>query len=111
MTGWHSKMLGDAVEAYNPTMEIMEYFTSLALTNAQATGQHVHDAAVFSQDDPETNLVTVYFTPSAEAVAVRFGATPCEKPESTEGLSLLCGEATAAWEAHFPDRHRIFHGA
>ena len=105
MTGWRSKTLGNGVEAYNPTMEIQESFMTSALTHTRTTGQRIHDAAVFSRNDSETNLVTVYFTPSAEAVAVRFGATPCEKPEPTGDFGLLVGEATA-WEAHFPDRRR-----
>ena len=104
MTGWRSKTLGNGVEAYSPTVEIIEAMAH-AIAHARMIGQHIHDVAIFSQDDPETNLVTVYFTPSAEAVAVRFGATPCEKPVSTGDFSLLVGEATA-WEAHFPDRHR-----
>jgi hypothetical protein len=102
MTEWRSKVLGNGTEAYNRKMEIMDAFMARAMTNAQTTGQHMHDAAVFSKDNPETHLTTVYFTPSAWAVAVQFGATPCEKPVPDGDFSLLTGETTA-WDAHFPE--------
>ena len=107
MTGWHSKELGDGVEAYVPTSEIQEAFLTLTLTQAR-TGRYSTDAAIFSHYDLESNVVTVYFTPTAEFLAVAFGATPCEKPVPTGDFALIVGDARA-WEAHFPghlDRRR-----
>ena len=100
MTGWHSKVLGDGVEAFVPTTKIQESFLTLAQTQAQ-TGRYPTDAAVFSRNDLEANMVTVYFTPSAELLAVAFGATPCEKPSPTDYFALIVGDFRA-WEAHFP---------
>ena len=35
MVGWHSKELGDGVEAFDPTTEIQESFLTLVQTQAQ----------------------------------------------------------------------------
>ena len=107
MVGWHSKELGDGVEAFDPTTEIQESFLTLVQTQAQ-TGHYPFDAAVFSRHDLETNVVTVYFTPSVELLAMECGATPCEKPEAAGDFALIVGDERA-WEAHFPgylEQHR-----
>ena len=100
MTSWYKKELGDGVEAFVPTTEIQDAFLDLALSQAQL-GQHSFDAAVFSRCDLETNVVTVYFTPSARLLAMAFSATPCTKPVPTEGFALIVGD-DRAWEGHFP---------
>ena len=100
MADWNSKELGDGVEAFVPTARIQESFLTLAQTQAR-TGQYSIDAAVFSRYDLETNVVTVYFTPSAELLALAFGATPCEKPVPTGDFALIVGDVRA-WDAHFP---------
>ena len=100
MAGWHSKVLGDGVEAFVPTSKIQEAFLTLAQSQAR-TGHYPTDAAVFSRYDSKTNVVTVYFTPSAELLAVAFGAAPCEKPAPTGDFGLIVGDARV-WEAHFP---------
>ena len=100
MASWYSKELGDGVEAFVPTTKIQDAFLSLAQTQARS-GHYPYDAAVFSRYDLETNVVTVYFTPSAQLLATEFGATPCEQPEPTAGFALIVGDARA-WEAHFP---------
>ncbi len=48
--------------------------------------------AVFSRYDLEKNIVTVYFSPGASALAKMFGAAPCEKPKKEGRLSLLVGD-------------------
>ena len=100
MSGWHSKVLGDGVEAFVPTSKIQAAFLTLAQSQAR-TGHYPTDAAVFSRYDSKTNVVTVYFTPSAELLAVAFGAVPCEKPGPIGDFGLIVGDARA-WEAHFP---------
>lgn len=100
MAGWHSKELGDGLEAFAPTSKIQEAFLNLAYTQAR-TGQYSTDAAVFSRYDLKANVVTVYFTPSAELLAKAFGATPCEQPVPSDGFALIVGDARA-WDAHFP---------
>lgn len=64
-----------------------------------ASGQPI-DMAVFSRYDVRNNLVTVYFSPGASALANMFDAEPCEKP-SFSGLCLEVGDATC-WEEFFP---------
>lgn len=87
MSQWYSKSLGDGVAAFAPTSQIQEAFLPLFT----AVGQPI-DMAVFSRYDLEKNIVTVYFTPGATALAEMFGATPCEKPKREGRLSLLVGD-------------------
>ena len=101
MASWYSKELGDGVEANKSTKEIQEAFLTLAMA-----GRCSSDVAVFSRYDLETNVVTVYFTPSAELLAKKFGAVPCEKPIPEEGFGLSAGDAMAL-EVHFP-RYRAY---
>ena len=100
MTSWHSKELGDGVQASQPTLAIIEAFLAIALGHARA-GREVRDAAVFSHSEPGASRVTVYFTPSAELLATRFDALPCEKPVPAPGFSLIAGDERV-WDAHFP---------
>ena len=100
MAGWRSKELGDGVEAFAPTSEIQDAFCSLALAQARG-GQYSYDAAVFSAYNSKTNVVTVYFSPTAELLAKMFGAMPCEKPVPKGDFGLSVGDERA-WDTHFP---------
>ena len=97
MSTWYSKELGDGVAAFGPSSKIQEAFFQLA-----KAGANVEDIAVFSRYDLETNVVTVYFTPSASLLASAFNASPCENPTPGGGLALLVGDARS-WKIHFPD--------
>ena len=96
MASWYSKDLGDGIQSKKPTDEIMETFYALRVAGSLSS-----DAAVFSRYDLGSNMVTVYFTPSAELLTRAFGAVPCEKADPQKGISLIVGE-DGAWEAHFP---------
>lgn len=87
MTQWYSKELGDGTQAFGPSGQIQEAFLPLFAAARQPT-----DMAVFSRYDLEKNIVTVYFSPSASALAKMFDATPCEKPRKEGRLSLLVGD-------------------
>ena len=87
MTQWYSKDLGDGIDANAPSSQIQEAFRPLFAATGQPT-----DMAVFSWYDLEKNMVTVYFSPGASALAKMFGATPCEKPKKEGRLSLLVGD-------------------
>lgn len=100
MADWYSKVLGGGLEALILRNKIPESYLVLAQLHAR-TGHYPTDAAVFSRHDLETNLVTVYFTPSAELLALEYGATPCNKPEPTDDFILNVGDPRA-WEVHFP---------
>lgn len=87
MSQWYSKELGDGVSAFAPTGQIQEAFLPLFAAAGQPT-----DMAVFSRYDLEKNIVTVYFSPGASALAKMFGASPCEKPKKEGRLSLVVGD-------------------
>lgn len=86
MSEWYSKELGDGVQAFAPTMQILEAFLPASVT----AGQPIY-MAIFSRYDLETNIITVYFSPAAASLAKIFNATPCKKP-SFERLGLLVGD-------------------
>lgn len=96
MSPWHSKAVGDGVQAFQPAMQLHQAFLALV----QAGGVPAN-AAVFSYYDLHANVVTWYFTPEATTLAKAFGAIECEKPVPQEGFGLLSGDGRA-WETHFP---------
>jgi len=99
MEQWHSKALGDGTAALAPSMRIQELF----LPMFAASGQPLR-MAVFSRYDLESNVVTVYFSPTASRLAELFGAKPCDKPTS-ERIGLLVGDMRC-WDIHFPEKRR-----
>jgi hypothetical protein len=98
MSTWYSKDLGDGVEAYAPTQEIMNLFQAFFVA-----AKLPKDMAIFSAYPSKTNVVTVYLTPACGAVATAIGAKPCDKPRRDEGsdLGLLIGHSDA-WKVFFP---------
>jgi len=97
MPTWYKKELGDGVAAYNPSMEVQKLYIQLA-----ATGKDMSKIGIFSATDAETNTIAIYFTPEAEVLANKYDASPSEKPDSSNGISLLVGESTL-WAEHFPE--------
>lgn len=100
MASWYSKELGDGVEAFEPTTEIQDKFFELTMKRILSV-DNSSDVAVFSRYDLKTNVVTVYFSPSAKPLAKVFDATPCNKPVPTEDLALIAS-VNQAWDLHFP---------
>ena len=90
MTQWYSKDLGDGIDANAPSKQIRETFLPLF-----AAAGCPMDMAVISHYGLEKNVVTVYFSPGASALAKAFGAVPCEKPKKVEGFKLLVGDNRA----------------
>jgi len=86
MSEWYSKDLGDGVQAFAPSGQILEAF----IPAFAAAGQPI-EMAVYSRYDLKANVVTVYFSPAAASLAKTFDATSCEKP-SFERLGLLVGD-------------------
>ncbi len=95
MDTWYSRSLGDGIEAYQPSKQIIDSFMPFHDT----AGNPLH-MVVFSREDPETNIITANFSPSAHALAALFNATPCEKP-SPDGLTFLVGDQRA-WDILYP---------
>ena len=97
MTSWHSKDVGDGVEALPQVQRLHQAF--IALTKAGGLSPTI---GVFSVYDLRANVVTWYFSPEAALLAQAFHATPCEKPNPTGDFALAVGDARA-WGYHFPD--------
>lgn len=96
MTQWYSKELGDGLEAFVPRHETLQAHQAFTLANRCTGG-----AAVLSRYDAETNVVTVYFCPAAEVLALQLDASSCDKPVPGGGLQILAGVAND-FVAHFP---------
>ena len=96
MTQWFSKDLGDGVQSRAPSNQIQEAFIPLFA----AAGQPI-DMAVFSRYDLKNNVVTIYFSPGASALANMFGGTACEKPKNEGRLALLVGDGRC-WDLFYP---------
>jgi DhnA family fructose-bisphosphate aldolase class Ia len=93
---WFSKNVGDGVAAFGPTHRVTAAFVALAGDHSVSA-----DAAIFSRYDVPTNVVTLYFSPTADIMATAFGATPCTKPNPDRDLALLVGDFNS-WSIHFP---------
>ena len=90
MATWYSKDLGDGIDAHAPSTRIQEAFTAMCIAGRQPL-----DFAVFSRYDLRRNVVSVYFSPSAHALASAFSAVACQKPGNEEGFGLLVGDQRA----------------
>lgn len=99
MDTWYCKDIGDGVAAFQPTMELHKAFLALAQANR---GVVTTGFGVFSYYDLRANVVTLYFSPDAVALAKLMGATPCDKPTPSRGFSLSVGDMRS-WNEHFPD--------
>lgn len=97
MNTWHSKDVGDGFAALRLSQKLHDAFIALI-----ESGQVPDELSVFARYDLRANVVTWYFSPRAEILAMGFGATPCEKPVPTKGFALTVGDARS-WEIHFPD--------
>ena len=93
MNQWHCIDLGDGIQACDPSNRIQEAFFAAQLAN----GGNTEGVAVFSRYNLKTNMVTVYFSPKAAALAKQFAATPCSVPSRGGGICLLVGDASA-WD-------------
>jgi hypothetical protein len=93
---WYELFLGNGVEAFAPSTEILKAFPTAFL----AAGQPA-EMAVFSRTSPDNQEVTLYFSPAAASLAKAYpNAVQCEKPVR-KGLGLLVGEQTC-WPVLFP---------
>ncbi|MBJ2162900.1 hypothetical protein IHV84_02785 [Acidovorax sp. IB03] len=102
MSSWYRLDLGNGADAFVPTRQIQEAFMNLLI----AHGTPRSDWALFSRYDLRADNVELYFTPASAALALQFGASPCDKPTHNQfNLGLLCGEASGLLH-HFPDHPR-----
>ena len=97
MTTWHSKNVGDGVEALPQVQKLHQAFIALAKAGGLAP-----TIGVFSVYDLHANVVTWYFSPEATLLAQAFGANPCDKPIPDGDFALTVGDARAR-DFHFPN--------
>ncbi len=96
---WFQLSLGDGLLADLPIREIEQHYR-----NSYAASGHPADLAVFKQHELGHGLhcvVTIYFSPTASALAHHFAASPC-LPPLRSGLELLAGD-TQSWDLLFGD--------
>jgi len=102
---WHSKELGDGMQAFAPTNLMLQAFMNRAIELARSGLQWPDGAALFSKYDLRRNVVTAYITPEAGDLAAALGFKPCEKPDRGadlhDSIGMLFG-SQAAWEIHYP---------
>lgn len=100
MSNWYRLDLGNGADAFAPTRTIQDAFMALLI----AHGAPRPEWALFSRYDLRADNIEMYFTPAAQALALQFGATPCEKPALNQyRMGLLCGEGDGLF-FHFPDQ-------
>ena len=87
MTTWYSIDLGDDDASKKTLQRIMDAFTPKYIGAGRPLGM-----AIFSSISPESNIVTLYFSPKAVSLAMQFGASPCESDFVDQQLSLLVGD-------------------
>lgn len=104
MTTWYRKDLGNGVEAFGPSGEILKAFLTFMFQRV-TEGTYSYDLALFSRYDLSDDNVAVYFSPSAEAFALMFDAIPCDKPTPGNRLALMAGD-DRSWDIHFPEHRR-----
>lgn len=93
---WHTKDVGDGVDAAGPSLKLHEAFFHLVKSGGMPAS-----AAGFGRYDLWANVLTWWFTPQASMLAQAFEAAPCEKPIPEPGFSFLVGDPRA-WQVHFP---------
>ena len=99
---WFCRSSSPTSMGYLTTSErMLQAYFELVLEKA-SSGEEYADIAMFSCYDLETNLDTVYFSPSAESIVRIWNAIPCEKPVPVNGFAKLAGDARA-WQIHFPE--------
>lgn len=90
VSSWCKLDLGNEREAFEPSRQIQQVFMAKFLMAQPGSGR-----ALFSGYDAAAGRICLYFSPAAQDIAQRFGATPCDKPAASARLGLLAGEGDA----------------
>ena len=97
METWYSLEITDADEAKTTMQRIMDAFMPKYI----GAGRPL-DMAVFSSYDASSNVWTLYFSPKAMSLAMRFGASGFEPDFVDQDLELLVGDPKCI-NVLFPD--------
>lgn len=100
MKGWFTKNFGDAMLVTESLDQLEKTFQAL-----YGHCNSLSDAAVFTRLESEGDLhceLVAYFSPAAQALALKMDAEPCDPP-SPVGLDLLAG-SKPSWQRLFPER-------
>ena len=97
MTTWYSIDIDDEVAVKQTLQRVMDEFTPKYIGAGRPLTM-----AVFSSHNSESNTVTLYFSPKAASLAMRFGASPCDGVFVDQELSLLVGDERSI-DLLFPD--------
>jgi hypothetical protein len=97
METWYSLEITDGDIAKMTMQRIMDAFMPKYI----GAGRPL-DMAVFSSHNAASNSWTLYFSPKAMSLAVRFGASSFDKDFVDQNLALLVGDARSM-DVLFPD--------
>jgi len=97
MESWYSLEITDGETAKTTMQRIMDAFMPKYI----GAGRPL-DMAIFSSHDAESKTWTVYFSPKAMSLAMRFGASRFESEFVDQDLALLVGDARSM-DILFPD--------
>ena len=97
MSHWYTLQLGNEQQAFEPLRQIQQVFMARFLMAQPGTGR-----ALFSHFDAAEGRVVLFFSPAAADIAVRFRASPCDRP--AQDLVLLAGEGDAWHDAAQDER-------
>ena len=97
MDSWYSLEITDGDSAKASIQRVMDAF----MPKYVGSGRPV-DMAIFSSYDKKSNTWTLYFSPKALSLALRFGAGRFDGHFVDQDLSLLVGDARSM-DILFPD--------
>lgn len=97
METWYSLEITDGETAKITMQRIMDAFMPKYIGSGRPL-----DMAIFSSHDAILNIWTIYFSPKAMSLAIRFGANRFESDFVDQDLALLVGDARCM-DILFPD--------
>jgi hypothetical protein len=87
METWYSLEMADGHTAKTTMQGVMDAF----MPKYVGSGRPL-DMAIFSSHNTELTMWTLYFSPKAASLAMRFGASPCSNEFVDLDLALLVGD-------------------
>lgn len=97
MATWYSIELNDDEAAKKTMQRVMDAFVPKYVS----AGRPV-DMAIFTSQNEDNKIITLYFSAKAVSLAMQFGAAPCDDTFVNTDLSLLVGDQRSI-ELLFPD--------
>lgn len=87
MEMWYSIEMADGDEAKTTMQRVMDAFMPKYIGSGRPL-----DMAIFSSHNTDSSIWTLYFSPKAASLAMRFGASPCTSEFVDLDLALLVGD-------------------